>query len=79
MTLEEVAAELAALREAILAANPPEVMNTAEAAALVGVKPDTMRLWRKDGFGPRYSQPNERVVRYLRSDVISWLEEHRNG
>jgi hypothetical protein len=79
MTLDEVAAELAALREAILAAHPPEVLNTEEAAAIIGVKADTMRIWRKDAFGPKYSQPNARVVRYLRKDVIAWLEEHRSG
>ncbi len=73
----EISQQIADLRAVIVRANPPEVMTPQEAAAFLGVTDETLFRWRKDGFGPAYSQPNSRIVRYLRDDLISWLEEHR--
>lgn len=55
----------------------PEVMTPAQAAAFLRVTTETLFRWRKDGSGPRYSQPNARIVRYLRDDLIAFLKENR--
>ena len=62
MTLDEIQKQIAELRTDIVRAHPPEVMNTDEAATFLGVKPDTLFRWRKDGWGPTYSQPTRSVV-----------------
>jgi len=79
MAIEELSQQIADLRDLIVRANPPEVMKPIEAALFIGVTTETLYRWRKDGFGPKYSQPNERVVRYLRKDVVAFLEEHGHG
>lgn len=67
------------LRADFRRAFPPNIMTSTEAADYIGCKEVTLRTWRKDGFGPPYSQPTERTVRYLREDIDAWLKEHRNG
>lgn len=54
-----------------------EVMTPAQAADFLRVTTETLFRWRKDGSGPRYSQPNSRIVRYLRDDLITFLKEYR--
>ena len=54
-----------------------EVMTPQEAADFLRVKVDTLLRWRKDGVGPRYSQPNCRIVRYTREDLLAWLKEQQ--
>jgi hypothetical protein len=52
-----------------------EVVPTNQAAALLGMQPQTLRLWRLKGTGPRYVRyggPRGRVV-YRVSDLESWL------
>lgn len=77
MTIDELAARLETLHEGLLRSTPPQVMNSREAAQFLGVTDETMFRWRKDGVGPSYSQPNSRIVRYLHSDLVAWLEENR--
>jgi len=77
MTIDELAARIDTLQDHLTRSHPPQVMNSREAAQFLGVTDETMFRWRKDGFGPAYSQPNWRIVRYLRDDIISWLEENR--
>lgn len=77
MNNDELASRIDALRADLFRSNPPLIMTSAEAATFLGVSDETMLRWRKDGFGPSYSQPNCRVVRYLRKDVLAWLKEHR--
>lgn len=77
MTIDELAARIETLHEGLLRSNPPQVMNSREAAQFLGVTDETMFRWRKDGVGPSYSQPNSRIVRYLHSDLVAWLEENR--
>ncbi|PIE13495.1 MAG: hypothetical protein CSA68_11605 [Rhodobacterales bacterium] len=77
MTIDELASQIDALRADLIRSNPPLIMTSQEAATFLGVSDETMLRWRKDGFGPSYSQPNCRVVRYLRDDVVAWLEENR--
>ena len=54
-----------------------EVMTPQEAADFLRVKVDTLMRWRKDGVGPKYSQPNWRIVRYTREDLLAWLKEQQ--
>ncbi|EAP83958.1 AlpA family transcriptional regulator [Sulfitobacter sp. EE-36] len=75
MTIEEIGQQLADLRVDMIRANPPQVMNPEEAATFLGVTTETLFRWRKDAFGPPYSQPTSRVVRYLRDDVVAWMRE----
>ena len=77
MTIEELGQQLADLRVDLVRANPPQVMNPEEAATFLGVTTETLFRWRKDRFGPPYSQPTSRVVRYLRDDLISWMKEYQ--
>ncbi|MDJ0993803.1 MAG: helix-turn-helix domain-containing protein [Dinoroseobacter sp.] len=79
MTLDQIHDSISALRQDLVRSNPPEIMTSRECAAFMDVSDETLVRWRKDGFGPPYSQPNSRIVRYLRSDVIDWLREHQNG
>lgn len=77
MTLDEIGRQLADLRAEIARAHPPEVMTTDEAATFLSVTTETLFRWRKDAFGPKYSQPTRSVVRYLRDDLVAWMQEHR--
>lgn len=77
MTIDYLASQIDALRADLIRSNPPLIMTSTEAAACLGVSDETILRWRKDGFGPPYSQPNCRIVRYLRDDVVGWLEENR--
>lgn len=77
MTLNEIGQQLAELRDQLQKNMPRDVMTPGEAAEMIGVSVETLYRWRKDGFGPAYSQPNHRVVRYLREDVLAFLREHR--
>ncbi len=77
MTLDEIGQQLADLHRDLIRSHPPEILKPHEAADILGVTTETLWRWRKDGFGPKYSQPNDRIVRYLRKDVVAWLEECR--
>jgi len=33
-----------------------------------------LRLWRSQGRGPRYYKAGEKLVRYRRTDLDSWIE-----
>jgi hypothetical protein len=49
---------------------------TAQAAALLSVKPQTLRVWRWNGTGPkyiRYGKSQGRVM-YRREDLEAWLD-----
>lgn len=77
MTLDEIGQQLAALHRDLIRSNPPVLMTTRECAEFLSVTEETLFRWRKDGVGPRYSQPNLRVIRYDRDDVLAWIKEHR--
>lgn len=55
----------------------PAVMTPDECAEFLGLSKETLLNWRKTGDGPKWSQPTDRIVRYLGEDVISWLREAR--
>ncbi len=56
---------------------PGDVLTTEEAAELLKVTPLCVQAWRKRGTGPAYiSAPGARP-RYLRSDLLAWLNANR--
>ncbi len=48
-------------------------MNTEEAAAYIGIRPKTLKIWRMSGRGPQFSKIGNRVVRYNRETLDLWL------
>jgi predicted DNA-binding transcriptional regulator AlpA len=51
------------------------LLTTAEAAALIGVKKRTVDDWRTTGAGPRYVKISHRCVRYRPKDIETWADK----
>jgi predicted DNA-binding transcriptional regulator AlpA len=49
-------------------------LNEREAGKYLGVSAAVLRLWRADGKGPRHFKAGEKLVRYRRVDLDSWIE-----
>ena len=47
-----------------------------QAAHLVGVSPDTMGIWRRQGIGPVYYRIVRKIL-YKREDLLEWMSHHR--
>ena len=45
-----------------------------DAARYLGVSGAVMRLWRSEGKGPRHFKAGQKLVRYRRVDLDSWIE-----
>jgi excisionase family DNA binding protein len=45
-----------------------------QAAKYVGISEAALRLWRSEGKGPRHFKAGEKLVRYRRADLDSWIE-----
>lgn len=65
------------LRTAIETQSFPKIMTPAQAAQFLSVSEDHLRDHRKARSGPPYSQPATQIVRYMRSDLIAWLNRSR--
>lgn len=53
-----------------------DLLTNEEAATLLGIKPNTLEVWRNKGKGPefiKYGDAPQAPVRYLRSVVTEWL------
>lgn len=50
------------------------VLTEAKAARYLGISGAALRLWRSEGKGPRYFKAGEKLVRYRRTDLDSWIE-----
>jgi hypothetical protein len=50
-----------------------KLFTTEEAAEYLRLKPKTLQLWRGQGKGPAYVEPERNVVRYREQDIIDWL------
>ena len=51
----------------------PELLTTAEVAALLKVNRSTLSRWRSAGAGPRVTWLTANIPRYQRADVVEWL------
>ena len=55
-------------------------LNNEQAASLIGIAPDTLRIWRVHGKGPKFVKlgDNKRSsVMYYEADVLAWLDERK--
>lgn len=73
----EVAAELADGYATGRYAPPPEYLNTAHAAAFLGLTPAGMETMRKEGRGPAFIRASGKLVRYRVTDLRDWMAQHR--
>lgn len=53
------------------------LLDTEQAAAVLGLKRRTLELQRQQGFGPPQIRVSSRTIRYLESDLRDWLESRR--
>lgn len=56
------------------------LLNTREAAALLGIAPVTLRIWRTQGRGPRYIKTGDSAqapVGYEVEDIEAWKAERK--
>jgi predicted DNA-binding transcriptional regulator AlpA len=53
--------------------NTIKLLNNANTAQILGVRPNTLDGWRVKGIGPVYRKIG-RSVRYVESDVLAWLD-----
>lgn len=53
-------------------------LTNAEAAARIGVKPNTLEIWRTKGKGPKFIKLDpdslRSPIRYREADIDEWLE-----
>ena len=45
-----------------------------KAAKYLGISEASLRLWRSEGKGPRHFRAGEKLIRYRRADLDSWVE-----
>jgi predicted DNA-binding transcriptional regulator AlpA len=53
-----------------------DLLTTKETSAVLGVKPNTLEIWRHKGKGPPFVRLGDEpgvAVRYLRSELKAWL------
>lgn len=46
-----------------------------KAAKYLGISEAVLRLWRSTGKGPRFYRAGEKLIRYRKGDLDSWIEE----
>lgn len=54
-----------------------ELLTSEQTAAILGLKPNCMDIWRLRGKGPKFIKLGDKKqspVRYRRSDIDAWLE-----
>lgn len=55
-----------------------ELLTSAETAVLLGIKRNTLEIWRGQGKGPAFAKLGnapQSAVRYRRADVAAWIEK----
>ncbi len=55
-----------------------DLLNTAAAAAELGLSRRTLEAWRLRGQGPPFLRVGPRRVAYARRDLDAWLLRHRH-
>lgn len=51
-----------------------KLLTSKEVAALLGVQPNTLKLWRYHGKGPKFLKIRN-MVRYNQDEVEKWIRE----
>ena len=54
-----------------------KLLDTPSIAGVMGMRPNTLEIWRTKGEGPPYRKVG-RAVRYVESEVIAWIESRRH-
>ena len=49
-------------------------LTSKKAAYYLGISEAALRLWRSRGEGPRHFKAGEKLIRYRRTDLDSWIE-----
>lgn len=52
-------------------------LNYSELANFLGVKPQTLRIWKMQGRLPCYHKINGTLIRFRLSDVEKWLVDQK--
>ena len=52
---------------------------TAQAAVILGLKPQTLRKWRLSGRGPRYVRVSQTMVAYDEAELTRWADARTFG
>ncbi len=52
----------------------PNTLTPKKAASYLGISEAALRLWRSEGRGPRFFRAGEKLIRYRRADLDSWIE-----
>ena len=50
-----------------------KLLTNTETAQLLGLKPNTLEIWRTQGRGPTFRKIG-RAIRYAEADVLTWLD-----
>lgn len=58
-----------------VALDMPELLTTAEVAAMLRVNRTMLGRWRSLGAGPRVTWLSANIPRYQRADVVEWLRQ----
>ena len=74
--LDALDAYIAAALPAAAPATDAECLTPAQAAQLIGVKVNTLEIWRTRGRGPPFVKLSRNAVRYERAQVVGWMQEH---
>ena len=45
-----------------------------QAGKYLGLSEAVLRLWRAEGKGPRHFKAGDKLIRYRRADLDSWIE-----
>jgi predicted site-specific integrase-resolvase len=54
-----------------------KMLNTQQAAELLGIEASTLRGWKAERRGPPFIQLSPRCVRYSEDDILSYAAERR--
>ncbi|MBD9613584.1 helix-turn-helix domain-containing protein [Pseudomonas sp. PDM02] len=50
-----------------------KLLTNTETAELLGLKSNTLEIWRTQGKGPAFRKIG-RAIRYVEADVLTWLD-----
>lgn len=56
------------------------LLSNSQAASLLGITPNTLKLWRHLGRGPAFiklGEAKQAGVAYVEADVLSWRDAHK--
>ena len=59
-----------------------DLLNNEKTANLLGIKPNTLEIWRHKGKGPVFIKLGEHPsspIRYQRARVNAWIEAHAHA